>query len=316
MPLSPGRRGGFTLIELLVVIAIIAILIGLLLPAVQKVREAAARMKCQNNLKQWTLAMHNYHDATGKLPYAKRNNPRTTWVPLLWPYMEQTALASQYNYAVGFPTPPNCVANTENGLIAARVSTYICPSDRGAPPLHRGDASWRAKGSYALNWGPFQEPYPLATLPLPTTTAPFGSRGFVRNGTSTSVPLENTLVGITDGTSNTLFMSEVIIHPDESLRDRRGDFFNDDNGGAIFQTLDTPNAGIDVIIATVACQTRPDMPGVAVPNGQIAARSRHTGGVNVSFGDGSVRFARNSVALALWRDLSTKDDGRVVSPDF
>ncbi|MGL6072530.1 MAG: DUF1559 domain-containing protein [Fimbriiglobus sp.] len=310
------RRAGFTLIELLVVIAIIAILIGLLLPAVQKVREAAARLKCQNNLKQWTLAMHNYHDANGKLPYAKRSNPRTTWVPLLWNYVEQTALGSQYNYAVGFPTAPNCVSGTENGLIAAKVNTYICPSDRGAPPLHRGDASWRAKGSYALNWGPYQEPYPLTTLPLPPHTAPFGSRGFVRVGSSTNVPLESRLVTITDGTSNTIFMSEVIIHPDESLRDRRGDFFNDDNGGAIFQTLDTPNAGIDVIIAAVACQTRPDMPCITGPNGQIAARSRHSGGVNVSFGDGSIRFIRNSIALATWRDLSSMDDGRPIPGDF
>ncbi len=127
------KRAGFTLIELLVVIAIIGVLIALLLPAVQKVREAANRAKCTNNLKQWTLAMHLHHDGHGTLPYAKKNNPRTTWVVQLWPYIEQDNLYRQYDFRVGFWEPPNCLAYATDGPVARPVPIYLCPSDRGIP---------------------------------------------------------------------------------------------------------------------------------------------------------------------------------------
>src|SRR6187431_1168286 len=116
-PLSRGRRG-FTLIELLVVIAIIAVLIGLLLPAVQKVREAAARAKCANNLKQWALALHNYHDAVGQFPKGSSDGAlkRQTWVMWVWAYVEQSALAQRNNLNEHFYLPPGTIDYTLNGL--------------------------------------------------------------------------------------------------------------------------------------------------------------------------------------------------------
>jgi len=309
------RRQGFTLVELLVVIAIIGVLVALLLPAVQAAREASRRMKCTNNLKQWSLAMHTHHDTYGYLPYAKKNNPRTVWVTNLWPYVEQQALYSKYDFKIGFFEVPNCIANTFDGLIAQRIPIYICPSDRNVSPFHQGDTFWRAKGSYVVNWGPYADPFPTGVT-LPQASAPFGSKNFTKAGDSTNDPLLTRFSEITDGTSNTLLLSEVIIHPISSLRDRRGDQHNDGNGCSIFQTLDTPNHGIDSIVAAIACQDyQPFMPCQPTANGHVAARSRHPSGVMASYCDGSVRFVPNNVTLAVWQTISTMNDGIVASLD-
>jgi prepilin-type processing-associated H-X9-DG protein len=227
--------------------------------------------------------MHTHHDTYGKLPFAKRNNPRTVWVTKLWPYVEQQNLYSRYDFTLGVHQPPNCVANTFDGLVAQKVSISICPSDRNVSPYHQG----RAGGQ--LSSTGVRTPILYGLLPAPP---PRSARQAYNAGGSTNFPRKRALE-ISDGTSSTLLMSEVIIHPQAQLRDRRGDQHNDGPGCTIFQTVNTPNSGIDSIIDAIACQNYlPWMPCSPTANGHIAARSRHPSGVMASYCDGSVDLCR------------------------
>jgi prepilin-type N-terminal cleavage/methylation domain-containing protein/prepilin-type processing-associated H-X9-DG protein len=312
-------RRAFTLVELLVVIAIIGVLVALLLPAVQSAREAGRRMQCSSQLRQWSLAMHNYNDTYNVLPYASRNNPRTAWVTLLWPYIEQKPLYDSYDLRLGFFQPPNTInGNTPqanlDGPTGRRVKIYYCPSDRpGAAQLSPLDLYFRAKGNYQINWGHIQEPDPVysATNPAPSF-APFGFLDFRSRG----LPRQSRLAEFTDGTSNTMLLSEAVTSLDGD-RDHRGDMLNDGDVCTTFQTLQTPNSTSPDTMLPNFCVHRPErqLPCTTGANRFKAARSRHPGGVNVGLGDGSVRFVSNNINLTTWQALGTMNGGETLA-DF
>ena len=222
------RRVGFTLIELWVVIAIIAILIGLLLPAVQKVREAAARMKCQNNLKQLGLACHNYHDSVGTLPPLRVTNNTVTWFVLIMPYMEQDALRNLWIPTDTYSSATNatgrqfhvksfyCPSRREPGAMSTQED--VRPADSGPPPNFTGpftDARFMgtnnppgALGDYAGCVGTIDN-YPAD--PTDISWASVRGNGALIQGEPPVVANFKGLTGfavITDGLSNTFLAGE------------------------------------------------------------------------------------------------------------
>jgi prepilin-type N-terminal cleavage/methylation domain-containing protein len=321
------RRSGFTLIELLVVIAIIAVLIGLLLPAVQKVREAAARLQCQNNLKQLGLAQHNYHDTNGVLMEGV-SPPRTppgytccwgTWMVLVLPYLEQDNMFKLYkNYGGNDDTGRALSANAStlrygsgsNLLVTSnRLKTLTCPSDTPNAPLggtFNGTAYRITNHSYMLNFGTTGVWAQSVLNGVVWNSAPYG------NGIAQARNV--TLGSITDGTSNTLCAAEVIMGQSSDLR---GFSWWGDSAG--FSTYLAPNTALpDVMnVASYCVNQPPNPPCTGVPTAtnppMNAARSRHAGIVNAVMLDGSVRSVSNNINITTWRAMSTTRGGEVVA---
>lgn len=331
------KRNAFTLIELLVVIAIIAILIGLLFPAVQKVRAAAARIKCANNMKQIGLAMHNYMDTNNGLPpngifnyvggAVVQTSPWSANSRIL-PYIEQENLFRNIDFTTPYSTQPF--------ITSKRVGTYICPAeinDRGSgtDPVY-GNKNWTL--NYAVNLGTWGVLTNKSYGMIPGDGAFASNRGYR--------PAD-----FTDGLSNTLGLSEVksytvrvsgsnntatgFVAPPNSPAEVSGGFgfglgaFDPTKNTHVewvdgkvhetgFTTVFPPNtpvmySGYDVDFVS-ATETN-----LGDTYAAVTSRSYHQTGVNVVLMDGSVRFISNGIPLATWRALGTRTGGEVVG-DF
>ena len=304
--LQSVRRPAFTLVELLVVIAIIAVLIGLLLPAVQKVREAAARMKCSSNLKQIALAMHNYHDTNGTLPPAV--NPAFnggvygTWQAYLLPFIEQGALYQKYSF-----TTVDTLAPNYPDVVCQRISLLTCPSD--VPSAYPG---WGiTEHNYAVNYGNTAVDYTASNGWYLLQVQSFNGVQF--GGAPFTYNRGIKLTEITDGTSSTLLAAEVV---QGQGQDARGLTWT--GLCAIFEGSIGPNsASPDVLWNSLDCDPNPPNPPCIAPSGTLVmgSRSRHAGGVNVAMCDGSSRFVSNSILLTAWGALCTSQGGEVFNPD-
>ncbi len=369
-------RAAFTLIELLVVIAIIAILIGLLLPAVQKVREAAARMTCSNNLMQLGIACHSFSDVNDGWPLGAEFNVGSGWTAFILPYLEQDSAfkgltfreddISNDQWAAGLPgvggDPTSANASVRNiGLCELKYKMFRCPSS--TVPDNYADISgdnWIVQKRAPANYLGCVSGKIVDDRRRMTANTPWGSTGsgtedihtldgifvgkavhqrIVWQGThrTTGQPFQFsggmtsgvTMVGITDGTSNTIAIGEA--EPDsrgvalagiERENNTSGcgrkdhwaigsDDVDTSNQGDMSEFLGSTGVPINYLrnAPPAPCTTQ-------FAAYELSYGSRHTGGANFLFADGSVKFVRDSVSPATLSALGTRNGGEVIGNDF
>ncbi len=285
-------RRGFTLIELLVVIAIIAVLMALLVPAVQKVREEANRMFCRNNLKQLGLALHQHHGEWGGFPAARQVTPRIhSWVPHILPYIELEAVHKRYDFTTNW-NDPTTNDRLPNGVNQTEIKVLLCPS---APPSRRG-----ARGRGMTDYAPTTQitrPNPFLR-PIPRSDPTY--IGVLGNDVRRQIP------HVYDGTSNTTLLAE---QAGLNQRWEMGLMVAPSGGTGAWA-----NPGNQVVISGF----NPAIPG---PPGRCAVNCTnideiyafHPAGANVLFTDGSVQLFRDKLDINIVVPLMTRARGEVVS---
>jgi prepilin-type N-terminal cleavage/methylation domain-containing protein len=334
------KRHAFTLVELLVVIAIIGVLVALLLPAVQAAREAARRSQCTNNLRQIGVGIHNYETTWKTLPPGSYQAVFGTWILHLLPFVEQQALHSQY-VGSGAMERMRETSPLSGGprygwagnlpVTQTQLKVYLCASDTKS--AQAGIISGVTFHNYAACYGNTTRG---RLSPVGRTAS--GQPNFFGGGAMIEVINENSgnwpnyyswithddrylkssrLAEITDGTSNTLCISETVQGKGSDLRG-----FGWWGGGAHFETLLAPNSSLPdrteqscntAVRLNPPCANRE----VGNPEGEetIAARSRHPVGVSAALADGSVRFFSNNVNLDVWRAWGTAYGSDTIGSD-